>query len=64
MAPPATLIARLRGGPSGKVVVTSDSAAGAVIAPPMPWMARAASSQPWEVANPPAREAAETAAAR
>src|SRR5215472_10485242 len=54
-----TLSARVRGGPSGKVLVISDSAAGAVTAPPMPWAARAASSHPWEVARPPAREAAE-----
>src|SRR5262249_56916933 len=49
-APPATLIAaytpiaRLRGWPSGKVVVISASAAGAIIAAPAPCTARAASS--------------------
>ncbi len=63
--PPVTLIAaytpmaRFRGGPSGKVVVTSASAVGAVIAAPAPCTARAASSQAWVVANPPASEAAE-----
>ena len=40
-----TPIARLRGGPSGNVVVTSDSAVGATIAPPTPCSARAASDQ-------------------
>jgi hypothetical protein len=65
MAPPAMLIAaytpnaRVRGGPSAKVVVISDSAAGATSAPPAPWMARAVSRKAWLVANPPAREAAE-----
>ncbi len=64
-APPPTLIAaytpiaRLRGGPCGNVVTMSASAAGATIAPPAPCTARAASSHVWEVANPPAREAAE-----
>jgi hypothetical protein len=53
-----TPMARLRGGPSGNVVVTRDSAAGATMAPPTPWIARAASSQAWLVANPPNREAA------
>ncbi len=52
-----TPIARLRGGPSGKVVVTRDSAAGATMAPPTPWIARAASSQACVVANPPSSEA-------
>ena len=50
--------ARVRGGPSGKVVVISDSAAGATSAP-APWMARAVSKKACEVANPPASEAAE-----
>ena len=54
-----TLIARLRAGPSAKVVAISASAVGAISAPPMPWMARAASSQAWELAKPPASEAAE-----
>ena len=62
-APPAMLIpaytpiARLRGGPSGKVTAISDSAVGAANAPPTPWMARAVSSHAWLVANPPSREA-------
>ena len=54
-----TPIARFRGGPSGKVVVISASAVGAIIAPPTPWTARAVSSQACEVAKPPASEAAE-----
>ena len=64
-APPAMLIAaytpiaRLRGGPSGKLVVTSDRAVGATIAPPTPCTARAASSQAWVVAKPPSSEATE-----
>ena len=64
-APPPTLIAaytpiaRLRGGPGGNVVTMRASAAGATIAPPAPCTTRAASSHAWEVANPPAREAAE-----
>ena len=64
-APPATLIAaytpiaRFRGGPSGKVVAISASAAAAIVAAPAPWTARAASSHAWEVANPPASDAAE-----
>ncbi len=64
-APPATLIAaytpiaRLRGGPSGKVTAISDSAVGAASAPPTPCRARAPSSQAWSVANPPSSEASE-----
>ena len=54
-----TLIARLRGGPSGNVVVIRDSAAGATIAPPTPWITRAVISQACVVANPPNSEAAE-----
>ena len=54
-----TPIARLRGGPSGNAVAISASAVGATIAPPTPCSARAASSQPGEVANPPASDAAE-----
>src|SRR5215469_6806564 len=53
-----TPMARLRGGPSGNVVVTRDRAAGATMAPPTPWIARAVSSQAWVVANPPNSEAA------
>ena len=52
-----TPIARLRGGPSGKVVVTSDSAVGATMAAPTPCSARAPSSHAWVVANPPSSEA-------
>src|ERR1700727_2517448 len=37
-----TPMARLRGGPSGKVVVTRARAVGAMIAPPTPCTARAA----------------------
>src|SRR5262249_41099955 len=50
--------ARLRGVPSGKFVVISDSAVGAITAPPTPWTALAGSAQAWLVANPPAKEAA------
>ena len=63
-APPATLIAAytpiawFRGLPSGKVVAISASAAAAVKAAPAPWTARAVSSHAWEVANPPANDAA------
>ena len=63
-APPATLmaaytpIARLRGGPAGKVTAISASAVGAANAPPMPCTTRAVSSHAWLVANPPSREAA------
>ena len=69
-APPATLIAaytpiaRLRGGPSGKVVAISASAAAAMTAAPAPCTARAASSHVWQVANPPASDAAENRAVR
>ena len=65
IAPPAMLIAaytpnaRVRGGPSAKVVVISDSAAGATSAPPAPCTARAVSKKAWLSANPPASEAAE-----
>ena len=54
-----TPMARLRGGPSGNVVVTRDSAVGATMAPPTPWIARAASSHPGVVAKPPNSEATE-----
>ena len=54
-----TPIARLRAGPSAKVVTISASAVGATSAPPTPWTARAASSHAWDVAKPPASEAAE-----
>ena len=64
-APPAMLIAaytpmaRLRGGPSGKVTAISDSAVGAANAPPTPCRTRAVSSHSWLVANPPSSEATE-----
>ena len=54
-----TPIARVRGLPSGNVVLISDSAVGATIAPPTPCRARAASSQAWVVANPPSSDASE-----
>ena len=63
MAPPATATApntpkaRLRSSPSAKLVVINDSAVGAAMAAPTPWRARAASSQPDEVARPPRNEA-------
>ena len=55
-------IARLRAGPSGKVVVRSESAAGETIAPPTPCRARAATRTHEARANPPASEAAENRA--
>jgi hypothetical protein len=63
MDPPATAVAantpkaRLRSRPSAKLVVISDRAVGAAMAAPIPWRARAASSQPAEVARPPRKEA-------
>src|SRR5262245_61170254 len=51
--------ARVRGGPSAKVVVISASAAGATSAPPAPCTARAVSKKASLLANPPASEAAE-----
>ena len=54
-----TAIARLRGGPSGKVTAISDSAVGAAIAAPAPCTARAAISQAWSVASPPSSEASD-----
>ena len=54
-----TPIARLRGGPSGKVTAISDSAVGAANAPPMPCTTRAVSSHASLVANPPSSEASE-----
>ena len=44
--------ARVRGGPSGKVVVISDSAAGATSAPPTPCTARAVSKKAWRGGEP------------
>jgi hypothetical protein len=41
------------------MVVTSDSAAGEMIAAPRPWTARAATSHTSDWARPPAREATE-----
>ena len=52
-----TPIARLRGGPAGKVTAISASAVGAANAPPMPCTTRAVSSHAWLVANPPSSEA-------
>jgi hypothetical protein len=49
--------ARLRSGPSAKLVVISDRAVGAAMAAPTPCSARAASSQVAEVAKPPRNEA-------
>jgi hypothetical protein len=51
--------ARLRSAPSLNVTVMIDSAAGATIAAPRPWTARAAISQPADWAIPPANEARE-----
>src|SRR6202021_1602724 len=48
-------MARVRSGPSGKLVVMRDSAAGATIAAPAPWMTRAAISSTGSWARPPAR---------
>lgn len=49
--------ARLRSGPSRKVVVMRDSAVGEAMAPPTPWSDRAASNcqESWE--SPPSRDA-------
>ena len=64
-APPAPATApqipraRLRSAPSANVTVMIDSAAGATIAAPRPWTARAAISQPSDWAIPPANEASE-----
>src|SRR5206468_1603685 len=49
----------LRSPPSGKLVVISASAVGAITAPPAPCIALAVSSHHWLVANPPSRDAAE-----
>ena len=54
---PHTPIALLRSGPSAKVTVRIDSAAGETIAAPSPWAARAAMSMPSLVENPPTSEA-------
>ncbi len=48
-------MARVRSGPGGKLVVMRDSAAGATMAAPAPWMTRAAISRAGSVASPPAR---------
>ena len=52
-------MARLRAGPSAKVLAMSASAVGAAMAPPTPWSARAEISQAWLVAKPPSKEASE-----
>jgi hypothetical protein len=57
-----TPMARLRGDPSGNVVVARDSAVGATTAAPMPCNARAARSHSWVVASPPSSEASENTA--
>ena len=49
--------ARLRSGPSGNVLVMTESAAGETIAAPSPCTARAAISQPGDCASPHASEA-------
>ena len=54
-------MARVRCGPSGKLVVMSDSAAGATMAAPAPWRTRAASSSAGSLASPPARLASANA---
>ena len=54
-------MARVRSGPSGKLVVMSESAAGATMAAPAPWMTRAAISSTGSWARPPARLARENA---
>ncbi len=66
LAPQAVkmLSARLRAGPSAKVVVMIESAAGAVKAALMPLMNLAAISRPPSSTSPPSREAtAKTASA-
>ncbi len=52
------LSARVRSRPSAKLAAIRASTAGEAIAPPAPWMARAASSHAAEVARPPASDAA------
>src|SRR5260370_32993305 len=54
--------ARVRGGPSGKVVVISDRAAGATSAPPAPCTARAVSRKASLPANPAGSAAGRPAA--
>ena len=49
--------ARWRWRPSGKVLAMSDRAVGEATAAPAPCSARAATSQAWSVAKPPANEA-------
>jgi hypothetical protein len=51
--------ARLRSSPSAKLVVIRASAVGEAKAPPTPWSARKASSEPEFQAKPPASEATE-----
>src|SRR4051812_12453648 len=53
-----TPIARLRSRPSVKVVISSDSPAGAKSAPPRPWSARNAISEPDDHARPDRAEPA------
>src|SRR5580692_9384140 len=49
-------MARVRSAPSGKLVVMRDSAAGATIAAPAPWMTRAVISSTGSWARPPAKQ--------
>ena len=49
--------ARLRAGPSGFIVVSSDNAAGETIAPPAPWITRPMISMIAQRANPQASDA-------
>ena len=58
MTPVNRLSARVRSRPSGKPETMMASTAGVAMAPPMPWMARAASSSGSAVARPPASDAA------
>ena len=53
---PQTPSAMLRSRPSAKVVVRIDSAAGASSAPPRPWVARKAISEPADQAKPASSE--------
>ncbi len=49
-------MARLRAGPSGKLVAMSESAVGAAIAPPTPCIARVMMSHTSVVAKPPSSD--------
>src|SRR5919198_1100711 len=56
--PPQIPSALLRSAPSGNMFITSDRAAGSMIAAPMPWTARAAIMKPAPVASAAASDAA------